>query len=342
VSPLIKHKLGSLLLDVPGNLARLARPGGWVGIVNRLGETQSSDSPFGVKCLSSYTSTLHAADMFPRLGRSIQNRALADWPVEFAPEVCFSDQPDVTFVIPHRGDEREALLNLTIRSIAALRGKVECLVVEQDAERRLGDLPGNTRHLLAPHPTDNNTWHKALAFNLGVSQSLGKVIVCQDSDIPVPKRYLEIIQRHLFDENRDVVYPQRFLFHLTEEVTKKVIKSRSSVDIKRSNPETIRQNWTGGTLAIRRDAYFRIGGFDESFSDWSGEDREFYDRCQVLNSWCYGYVPFLHLWHQPQVHSRKAELREASRHFTESKLATPRDVRIRNLVKTNKQRLNAI
>ena len=43
-----------------------------------------------------------------------------------------------------------------------------------------------------------------------------------------------------------------------------------------------------------------IGGFDEGFVDWGGEDDEFYDRCGLLGHCRSGYLPFLHLWHPPQ------------------------------------------
>jgi hypothetical protein len=65
-------------------------------------------------------------------------------------------------------------------------------------------------------------------------------------------------------------------------------------------PERVFQNWKGGTIAISKEAFFSIGGFDEGFVDWGGEDDEFYHRCSAIRHFTFGYIPFVHLWHAPQ------------------------------------------
>jgi len=56
----------------------------------------------------------------------------------------------------------------------------------------------------------------------------------------------------------------------------------------------------GGSIAIARDKYWQIGGFDEAFIGWGGEDNEFWERAQTLKVWNYGYLPMVHLWHTAQ------------------------------------------
>jgi hypothetical protein len=66
-------------------------------------------------------------------------------------------------------------------------------------------------------------------------------------------------------------------------------------------PEYIVQNLeAGGSMAITRDGYRRIGGMDESFVGWGGEDNEFWRRCSILNRWIWGYDCLVHLWHDSQ------------------------------------------
>ena len=83
-------------------------------------------------------------------------------------------------------------------------------------------------------------------------------------------------------------------------------------------------------MALTREAFFRIGGFDERFVDWGGEDNEFYDRCTTLRRYPYGYLPFLHLWHPPQE-SKLSGARERAVLFMNELLALPPDERIRAL-----------
>ena len=56
----------------------------------------------------------------------------------------------------------------------------------------------------------------------------------------------------------------------------------------------------GGSSGAGRQAYFDIGGFDERFIGWGGEDNEFWERAQTKKVYPYGYLPLVHLWHEPQ------------------------------------------
>jgi predicted glycosyltransferase involved in capsule biosynthesis len=56
----------------------------------------------------------------------------------------------------------------------------------------------------------------------------------------------------------------------------------------------------GGSIAITRAAYLAIGGMDEGFVGWGGEDNEFWERAQTLRVWSYGCLPYVHLWHPSQ------------------------------------------
>jgi hypothetical protein len=65
--------------------------------------------------------------------------------------------------------------------------------------------------------------------------------------------------------------------------------------------EAIVQNLeAGGSMAITKQAYEEIGGMDEGFVGWGGEDNEFWDRCLTRPTWTWGYEPIVHLWHPSQ------------------------------------------
>ena len=96
-------------------------------------------------------------------------------------------------------------------------------------------------------------------------------------------------------------------------------------------PQKVSQNWRGGTLAIRKSAFLAIGGFDERFVDWGGEDDEFYDRCSLLDQDSYGYLPFVHLWHPPQA-SKSGPARHESERLLRRVLQVPADERVASLL----------
>lgn len=63
----------------------------------------------------------------------------------------------------------------------------------------------------------------------------------------------------------------------------------------------VTQNLHGGTVAATREALFDVGGFDEDFVGWGGEDLEFWERAGAHGrAYGYGYLPFIHLWHAAQ------------------------------------------
>jgi GT2 family glycosyltransferase len=124
------------------------------------------------------------------------------------------------------------------------------------------------------------------------------MLVLHDNDMMVPADYArEILARAA--QGYEVMNLKRFIFYLTETHTKEVLADTAEYTDKPS--EAIVQNLEGGgSVAIARDAFNRIGGMDESFVGWGGEDNEFWERAQTCRVWPYGYLPLVHLWHQPQ------------------------------------------
>ncbi|MEI7731526.1 MAG: glycosyltransferase [Verrucomicrobiota bacterium] len=326
----IRQQFGVLGLDLPRLAWCLARPGGWLHYRNRIDNLKISPDGRAVACQSQWGSNLHAMDQFPALSWPLMRRALRAWPVRLSRTPVICGAPQLSFILPHRGRLRLPLLHITIESILAQREvPVECMVVEQNERREIFDLPRGVRYLHLPHPKDPVSWRKSWAYNEGVRLASTEIVVCHDGDIPVPTRYAVEILRQFREHQWDAVFPQRFLFYLNSSVTREIIAQRSLPLC--HLPECVRQNWKGGTLAIRKEAYWKIGGFDEQFIDWTGEDLEFHDRCLELNCFDYGYIPFLHLWHPPQE-TKLGLKREQNLAEFHNLMQIPRAERIRRLV----------
>lgn len=320
---------GVLALDVPRYAVDLVRRGHWVRICNRIDHLEVSPDGAAARCLDDWASDLHACRVLPPLSRWLYRRALSEWPIRCASTRRDSPSlPDLSFVIPHRGVERLPILLKVLETILAQEDvHVECLVVEQDQERHIGALPPGVRYLHVPHAGDPSAWHKCLAFNAGVREAAAEIVVCHDGDLLVPCRYGSEILR-LFRAGATVAFPQRFLFYLSEAQTRGVTANGPLPSA--LTPELVRQNWRGGTLAIRRAEYARVGGFDERFVGWTGEDIEFHDRCLVLPGWFHGYIPFVHLWHAAQP-TKTGPAREANLAFFHDVMKVPRESRIARL-----------
>jgi GT2 family glycosyltransferase len=106
-------------------------------------------------------------------------------------------------------------------------------------------------------------------------------------------------------EGYEVINLKRFIFYLSEAHTKAVCGGDRN--LLASPAESIMQNAeSGGSIAMAREAFFAIGGYDEAFVGWGGEDNEFWQRALTRKTWPYGYLPMAHLWHalQPGKYSQ--------------------------------------
>jgi hypothetical protein len=296
---------------------------------NREEQLIADECARGVLCDWRWTSDLHIAKVFPSAGRAIMKRALRDWPLRFRAEPVSSNRSvRVSFVIGHRGLERLPHLTMTLQSVAAQRdADVECVVVEQSRKPEIKKhLPAWVRYVHTSLPQTDMPYCRAWAFNVGAQVARGEVLVLHDSDILAPQSYAaEIIER--YREGYEVVNLKRFIFFLAKDHSIRVSRDWSTM-LDRA-PESIMQNALGGSLAVGRKAYLDIGGFDESFLGWGGEDNEFWERAQTRNVWPYGYLPFVHLWHR--IQNEKYSKERCTAKLLEARSAIPVEERIAEL-----------
>lgn len=336
-SPSLRQKAGAIIHDLPRFLwamrpVRSYRSGKapWVRMRNRDERLIAGEAGRGAQCDWQWTSDLHISKVYPALGRMLMKRALRDWPIKLMAEPVRQDNGvEVSFIIGHRGKERLPHLLATLRSIAAQR-KVdfECIVVEQSLLEEVRErLPQWVRYVHTPLPDPDLPYCRSWAFNVGARKAKGGILVLHDNDLLAPQDYASELAARC-KEGYEVINLKRFIFYAGESLSKRLFYAQESVMAE--PPETIMQNALGGgSLAVTRGAYFALGGFDESFVGWGGEDNEFWERAQTLSVWPFGYLPFVHLWHADQTGKFGRE-RFTARLF-ERRSAIPATQRIREL-----------
>lgn len=272
-----------------------------LAIANRDERLEMAPDGGGQACLWRFTSRLHAPRLQPPLGKRLLRRCLAEAPIRRRSTLLRGDgPPELSVLIGHRGLERLPLLLATLDSLAAQEDvRLECLVIEQDSEPRIAErLPPWVRHIHGPLPDPTAPYNRSHTFNLGARAARAPVLLLHDNDMLVPagyaRRLLEKIAR-----GYAVVNPKRFVFYLDEVHSVAVLAG--SEDYGARPAEAIVQNLeAGGSMAITAEAYAAIGGMDEGFVGWGGEDNEFWDRCLTRPTWIWGYEPIVHLWHRGQ------------------------------------------
>ncbi len=320
--------LGVVVKDLPRYLPALRqRSPRYLAICNRGEQLIAAPDGSGYRCDWQWTSDLRAPLQLPVLGRRLMQRALADHPIRLNPQPdTMPVAPEVTFIIGHRGDSRLPYLLKTLESIAGQQGVAfECIVVEQDSVPRLsGRLPSWVRHLHTPPPVANMPYCRSWAFNIGAREASGALLILHDNDLLVSTDYAARSLERM-RAGFDVVNLKRFGFYLGEAHTQAVFER--AVSLTDQPPESVVQNMLGGgSIAIGRSAYLRIGGMDEGFVGWGGEDNEFWERAQTLDLWPYGCLPLIHLWHPSQPGKYQSDNPTLARHRARSAIDAVRRI----------------
>jgi len=222
----LKQKLGAVNYDLARFLwsMRPSPPHTWVFMRNRDERLIRDASVRGAKCDWRWTSDLHIAKVFPSLGRALMKRALRDWPIDFRMAPLQVDaEPEVSFIMGHRGDERLPHLLLTLESVAAQRdASIECIVVEQSTRPQIEQrLPSWVRYVHTPITYADMAYSRSWAFNVGARMARGNVLVLHDNDMLVPQDYAsQIIAR--ISEGYEVINLKRFIFNCRESHSAKI------------------------------------------------------------------------------------------------------------------------
>ena len=299
--PLREH-LGVWLKDRLRYERRLrSRSNAYLGLANRSEQLSAAPDGSGYACQWRYTSRLHATGIQPQLGVRLLRRCLADAPIARRPAPpSLGGTPEISVLIGHRGTERLPLLLATLESLAAQEGvRLECVVIEQDGEPSIAAaLPSWVRHVHAPLPAAEAPYNRSHTFNVGARHARAPVLLLHDNDMLVPRGYATRILERIRG-GYEVVNPKRFIFYLSRIHSREILEGAAAFDER--PPEAIVQNLeAGGSMAITRATYEDIGGMDEGFVGWGGEDNEFWDRCLTRPTWIWGYEPIVHLWHRSQ------------------------------------------
>jgi GT2 family glycosyltransferase len=206
--------------------------------------------------------------------------------------------PTISYVIPCRSSaNRSPSIESVIGNIRAQRfPNIEIIVVEQDVQIALRDADiGPTKHILVPSSSKGQQFNKSAAFNKGVVSSTSEYIVLHDADILVPMNYTQRVYNTL--KVHESCHFGKQVLYLTQPSTSDVNRSHSVTAKKRQCNQAV-DYFEGGSLAVRKAIYIRIGGFDERFVGYGVEDCEFYHRLKDqsnLNS--ERVVKMIHLWH---------------------------------------------
>lgn len=220
----------------------------------------------------------------------------------------------VCVIIPFRdrSSSKSRLRNL-LACIGALAGQslprlsYRVVVVEADDEPRweqtIRPLVDDYMHL----PSGGH-FNKAWAVNVGVVQLAGdaELICVLDADVFVDGAFVERNVERFRTRGAQAHLPFRDALCLDEAsshtaVRDRVLDGKDSNDLDALRGAVLRRP-PGHCVWVRRGLFLRVGGFDERFEGWGGEDLDFVFRLDVVGSVDRYDDTLMHLFHdRPQT-----------------------------------------
>jgi len=216
-----------------------------------------------------------------------------------------------SYVMTFRSDlgMRAANLHAVLRWLSQIHN-MEVVLVEQDRTPTItiDTLPSNCNHCFVYNA---GPFNKAWGLNVGFKRSSGAVLGFGDADLVTnAARLMACYER--CDSEFEAMKPYDRLIDLTSEESRSVLEGNWNINADRKaqprNREGIGEyvSFCGGLFLLRRDLYEELGGFDERFLGWGGEDdamsvklsRLVKRRGVLQNQIAY------HLWHERSVASR--------------------------------------
>lgn len=226
-------------------------------------------------------------------------------------------EAEVLIVIPFqdRGAGRHRLRNLlacllSLRDQSCPRERYQVTVVETDEVARWSEVirPRADHYIFAPKP---GAFNKSWTVNVGVAHSPGQheVICILDADVLVDREFVERNAARFQRPGTGGHLTYRNMLCLDPPATSHAIRER----LRRREPEASPEHFRGFLLRrppgccvwVRSEAFSRIGGMDERYEGWGGEDYDFLHRLDLDTPLdCYDDW-LLHMHHPPSAFIRE-------------------------------------
>jgi hypothetical protein len=175
---------------------------------------------------------------------------------------------------------------------------------------------------------------KALAFNFGVSKALYNKIILQDADIVCPSNYVGRMYHIL--NNYEGAHLGSKVLYISNKSSQEAVNSNHISDA--LDCERAVGYFEGGSLACTKNAYFKVGGFNEIYEGYGVEDCDFFDRLKNFSKFYNTRdTDFVHLWHGRtpgwEIHHRRNKkiAKQVSKNYTRQAYVNSLVVKLRNI-----------
>jgi glycosyltransferase involved in cell wall biosynthesis len=182
--------------------------------------------------------------------------------------------------------DRRKNIDLVLEHLRYIDELREIIIVEQDDHPLLPETDFYKHIFLHNEGYFNKSW----AYNVGASAATGTKLIFHDCDILLKTRDLVNAVGQL--DNYEAIKPSEVVY----DVQKNAPDPFECKEIQRMG-----STFAGGVVLLRKEAFFRIYGWDEEFSGWGKEDNAMSAKIFVLLSHTTLKSEMFHLYHQDSI-----------------------------------------
>jgi hypothetical protein len=219
-----------------------------------------------------------------------------------------------------RGDEVLVVVPISDRDGAGrIRNLMACLLALRDQTMPAADYRVTVvefderprwRGRIAPlvdhylHVTGDGLFNKSWTFNTGVRQTLGaaRTLCLLDADILVDRDFLARNHARFATHGHDAHLPHTEMLSLDAPASDRLIEQRcgrGSADVPLAGARgLLLRDVPGACLWIKPELFGQVGGFDERYRGWGGEDEDMLYRVASAGSVVQFDDVFVHLAHR--------------------------------------------
>lgn len=200
----------------------------------------------------------------------------------------------VTYVIGYR-HRIDRIINLRkVLEWLSSFNNVDVIIVEQDKYSKISHLNLRATHVFIK---SDKPYNRSWAFNVALKRNKNPVIIFGDCDIVMDPQ--ELVNSITELNNFDVVSPYSSVLDLTPEETNYPFNMLPQIQRPgRGENDNQKINLCGGIVIFKTESIIKIGGWNEDFIGWGGEDDFQTIKVKKLGL-TYKEMPYrcYHFWH---------------------------------------------
>ncbi|BAQ62245.1 hypothetical protein GM3708_2651 [Geminocystis sp. NIES-3708] len=222
------------------------------------------------------------------------------------------NQIKLEVLIPVKGRNT---LSQTITSLVNIELIDLITIITGDDLIDLEDKLLNNKKIRKLNIKDNNNFQKSYYLNIGIQESLGKIILVSDADIIWNSNTIKELYNIVNSNNNNIAHIADVQESQAENYAIKRLRFMPIINKIKSKyfsikiiPDQLYSQRPGcGLICIHRQSLLNLGGYNERLRGWGWEDQDLLIRAQILDYKIVKISQVIHLSHEDNLRNQSGQ-----------------------------------